>query len=271
MSRWFVVFTAAALMVTGCADAKRCFIAGTVLPERAAVLAKVGNGQSGRDLMTAIFDGDTVAATRLLRGDKRLADTNGGVLADLISVAVAACDKPMIEALLAAGVPADGPAGRYPPLMLALRATEPWFAETLLKAGASPNRGTDQPSRPLDNAIEIGSSGAVRLLLDHGARLDDRDTTGATPLQTALDAHRFAIAELLIARGADPWAADNSGGNLGWSVSRPSLAQTVEDDAAHARLAARLPAMGWPQPAPDPKTVRELAAAGRWPPARARN
>lgn len=270
MPRLLVLLAAASLM-TGCADAKRCFIAGTKLPERAAVLAKVGNGQSGRELMTAVFDGDATVAARMLAADRRLADTSGGMLGDLISVAVANCDKPMVETLLKAGVPADGPTGRYPPLMLALRATEPWYAETLLKAGASANSRKDQPSRPLDNAIEIGSAGAVRLLLDHGARLDERDLTGATPLQTALDTHRFAIAELLIQRGADPWAADNSGGTLGWSVSRPSLAQTAEDNAAHARLAARLPAMGWPSPAPAPIAVRELIAAGKWPPARARH
>lgn len=270
MLRNFVLLGSLLLMTSGCADAG-CFIPETVLPKREAVMARVDNGQAGRDLMAAVFDGDVATATRLVSGDRRLALTNAGVLADLLSVAVSTCRKPMVEALLAAGVPADGPPGRYPPLMLALRADEPWFAETLLKAGASSNSGKDQPVRPLDNAIVEGSSGAVRMLIDYGARLDDRDSTGATPLQTALDSHRFAIAELLIARGADPWAADNSGGNLGWAVSRPSLALTDEDNAAHARLAAKLPGMGWPSPAPTPEQVRALAAAGKWPPARARS
>ena len=265
------LLAAALLAMSGCADAGGCFIAGTVLPERSAVLARVNNGGAGRDLMAAVFDGDAGAAARMLAHDPALRSTTGGTLADLISVAVSRCDKPMVERLLAAGVAADPSGSAFPPLMLALRATEPWYAETLLKAGASANARGTGGDRPLDNAIVAGSMGAVRLLLDHGARIDDRDGTGATPLQTALDGHRFAIAELLIARGADPWAADRSGGTLGWAVSRPSLARNPDDSAAHDRLAGRLKAMGWPHPAPSPAEVRGLVATGVWPPARARH
>lgn len=257
--------------MTGCADARGCFVAETRLPERSVVLAAVNNGAAGRDLAAAVFAGDADAAATALARDPRLRDTSGGPLGDLISIAIAACDKPMVTHLLAAGVPASGPAGVEPPLTLALRATDPWFAQTLLKAGASPDRVAGAGGRPLDDAILLGSMGAVRLLVDHGARLDDRDSLGATPLQSALDAHRFAIAEYLLQKGADPWAADRSGGTLGWAVSRPALAQSAEDTAAHARLAARLDALGWPRPAPSPAQVRALAAAGRWPPARARH
>jgi len=261
----------AVIAMSGCADARGCFVPETVLPTRAGVLAKVNNGAAGRDLVAAVFDHDTALAERLLARDGRLRDTRGGTLGDLLSIAIAGCDKPMVEHLLAAGVPADGPPNAEPPLTLALRATEPWYAETLLKAGASANRKAGAGGRPLDDAIMLGSAGAVRLLLDHGARIDDTDTLGATPLQVALDAHRFAIAELLIAKGADPWASDRSGGTLGWAVSRPSLAQSAEDSAAHGRLAARLKAIGWPTPAPSPAEVRALKAKGARPPARARH
>ena len=261
----------AMLAVTGCADARGCFIADTVLPERSVVLAAVNNGEAGRDLADAVFAGDGDRAARLLAGDPRLRDTHAGPLTDLLSIAIATCSKPMVERLLAAGVPARGPAGGEPPLTLALRATEPWYAETLLKAGASANRRPGTDRRPLDDAILIGSEGAVRLLLDYGANIDDRADLGIVPLQTALDAQRFAIAELLLDRGADPWAADNSGGTLGWAVSQPSLALTAQDQAAHARLKARVARLGWPQPAPDPRAVRAALAAHTWPPARARH
>ena len=260
----------AVVAVSG-ADARGCFVPETVLPTRAGVLAKVNNGAAGRDLVAAVFDGNADHATKLLSADKRLRDTHGGTLGDLLSIAIATCDKPMVERLLAAGVPAGGPADAEPPLTLALRATEPWYAETLLKAGASANPRPGRNGRPLDDAIMLGSAGAVRLLLDHGARIEDVDSLGARPLQTALDAHRFAIAELLISRGADPWASDNSGGTLGWAVSRPSLAQSADDKAAHDRLAARLKSMGWPSPPPSPSEVRALKAKGAWPPARARH
>lgn len=260
-----------AFLVTGCADARGCFVPGTKLPARSEVLAKASNGAAGRDLIAAVFDGEAAQALTMLKRDARLRDTHGGPLGDLLSIAIATCDKPMVERLLAAGVPANGPRGTEPPLTLALRATEPWYATILLEHGASANRSAGAGGRPLDDAIMLGSAGAVRLLLDHGADIHDVDKLGATPLQTALDAHRFAIAELLIGRGADPWAADKSGGTLGWAVSRPSLAQTADDTAAHGRLAARLKTLGWPDPAPSPAEVRALLAKRAWPPARARH
>lgn len=265
----YPILLLAALAVTGCADARGCFVPETVLPTQAAVLAKVDNGAAGRDLVAAVFAGNVDAAVRILAADPRLRTTHGGPLGDLLSIAIATCNKPMVERLLAAGVPANGPAGAERPLTLALRATEPWFAEALLKAGASPNRSGGR--RPLDDAIMLGSAGAVRLLLDHGAQVEDSDSLGARPLQTALDAHRFAIAELLIARGADPWATDKSGGTLGWAVSRPSLSLSKDDAAAHARLAAKLKSLSWPNPAPSPAEVRALRDRGAWPPRRARH
>ena len=270
MFRRQLLLAAAVLAMTGCADAS-CFIPETVLPKREVVLAQVDHGQAGRELMMAVYDGDATAVAQKLARDPLLKSTQGGVFGDLLSVAVARCDKTMVSRLLASGVPADGPPGNEPPLTLALRVTEPWFAETLLNAGASPNRLRKSGGRPLDDAIMIGSVGAVELLIAHGARLDARDSFDATPLHTALYSDSFAIAELLIARGADPWAVDRRGGSLGGAVSQPSLSRTPGDAEAQARLAAKLPMMGWPMPPPTPTELRALVAAGKWPPARARH
>lgn len=254
--------------MSGCADAA-CFVSGTVIPKREKVLPLANNGQAGRDLLAAVFDRDAATAARLLRADPRLADTHGGTYGDLLTVAIGTCDKALVETLIKAGASVDG-VGETPPLGLAIRGTEPWFAQTLLKAGASPNPRAGSDYRLLDSAIQLNSKGAVRLLLDHGARLDHEDSLGSRPLQTAVDSHVFAIAELLLDRGADPWAADNSGGTLGWAVARPPLSRTNEDVQAHLRLKARVAKLGWPDPAPAPKEVRALVAAGRWPPPGAR-
>ncbi|PZN94451.1 MAG: hypothetical protein DCF31_09500 [Alphaproteobacteria bacterium] len=261
----------ASLAMTACADARDCFAPDTALPRRDAVLAAAGAGTPAHRLLVAVYDGDLDTATTTIRTHPDLGRAPAGApFTDPLSIAIATCRKPMVERLLAAGVPADPP-GAEPPLLLALRANDPWFATALLKAGASANAGSGRDDRPLDAAILLGSLEKLRLLLDHGARLDHRDSLGATPLQTAIDAHRFAAAELMLARGADPWAADRSGGTLGWAVSRPALATDADDKAAHQRLAARLDDFGWPRPAPSPREVRDLAASGRWPPPHARH
>ena len=258
------------MATSACGDSRDCFIPETVLPDRTKVLAAASNGQAGRELLAAVFDGDGDKAARLLRADPRLAATTDGVFGDVVTVAISRCDKALVERLLDAGALADGPPVGERPITLALRASEPWFAETLLKRGASANARDTGGARPLDDAILLGSLGATRLLLDHGADVNAANALNGRPLQKALDASRYAVAELLLERGADPWAADNAGGTLGWAASQPALAQTAEDGAAFRRLQARVKTLGWPTPAPSPPEIAALAAAGRWPPPGAR-
>jgi hypothetical protein len=100
--------------------------------------------------------------------------------------------------------------------------------------------------------------------------MDAMERTGARALHVALDMDRFQIAELLLERGADPWAIDSGGANLGSSVAEPMLTKSPADEAAQRRLSQRVHAIGWPQPAPSSREVRQLAFSGEWPPAGAR-
>jgi ankyrin repeat protein len=51
----------------------------------------------------------------------------------------------------------------------------------------------------------------VTFLLDGGAHVDDRDTRGRTALMIAAEGGRAEVANLLLARGADPSLRDNAG------------------------------------------------------------
>lgn len=55
---------------------------------------------------------------------------------------------------------------------------------------------------PLHAAIRFGSHAAVRLLIEHGARVDTQDGYGHTPLIVAAERGRFDITCLLLANGA---------------------------------------------------------------------
>ena len=256
----------ALLMTAACGDgaSARCFADGTVLPQRAATLADSALGASARDLAAALFDGDLGRAEVLLKGDSALAAVRVGPYHDMLIVALATCEIGAVDLLLRHHAPRDG-RGDGLPLQIALRANDPAFAHALLTAGASPNPA-GQPTGPLRTAIGQGSIGAVRMLLDFHADPDVAEETGHRPLHIALDQERFRIAELLLDRGADAWAIDVGGANLATSAATPMMTANADEAAAQRRLAARLPGLGWPQPAPTPQQVRALALNGQWPP-----
>jgi len=245
------------------ADA-RCFAADTVLPTRAEVLASPSLGGSGRDLAEALLDRDAARAKRLLDGDPALARLPVGRDHDMLTVAIASCDPALVSLLLDHGAPPDG-AQPGLPLDLALRADDPELAFRLLKAGAHPNP-KGHPTGPLRTAIELNSLGGVRMLLDFHADPNVQESNGRRPLHIALDTEHFRIAELLLDRGADPWAVDHGGANLGSSVVAPMATNAPPEDAARQRLRARLARIGWPEPVPSFADVRTLAFEGRWPP-----
>jgi uncharacterized protein len=61
----------------------------------------------------------------------------------------------------------------------------------------------------------------ARFLLDHGAALEDTaNVSGATPLMLAAEENHIAVAELLIARGADVSIPDRDGFT---PLTRPGL------------------------------------------------
>lgn len=255
------------VMMTDAALAS-CFVGGTALPDTRAALAAADHGQAGRDLMAAVLKGDVDEAQRRLRADPALKTTRGGPNGDLLSLAIARCDKPMVAALLDLGVSPDGN-GDAIPLSLALRANDPTFATQLLAAGASPRRR--EAYWPLKAAIGLNSLGATRLLLRHGAKVDDHDATGATPLRLAVEQQNFRIAELLLEKGADPWAVGSNGETVGTVLAGPMRPGEPEEQAARPRVLEALKKAGWRIPgAPDAKQTRRLVLTGAWPPAEAR-
>ena len=66
-------------------------------------------------------------------------------------------------------------------------------------------------SGPDENAPETDAIKVVSYLLDAGAHIDDRDARGRTALMIAAEGGRAEIANLLLARGADPSLKDKAG------------------------------------------------------------
>jgi len=66
-------------------------------------------------------------------------------------------------------------------------------------------------SGPDEQAPEAQAVKVVSFLLDAGAHIDDRDARGRTALMIAAEGGHAAIANLLLARGADPSLTDKAG------------------------------------------------------------
>ncbi|QNA86394.1 ankyrin repeat domain-containing protein [Sphingomonas sp. So64.6b] len=247
------------IMMAGDARFDR-FVGGAALPTRKDVVGNLRIGSSAQALAEALFDHDLDAAQRYLARDPALASFRIGDTYDMLCIALATASTDALDLLIAHGAQVEGPA-----LALAMMADDPAFAMRLLQSGAKATPA-DNPLGAMRAAIAANSIGGVRLLLDFGADLKAAGPTGTRSLQVALDMERFRIAELLLDRGADPWAIDASGANLGTSATTQMFTNVPEEAAAQTRLAQRALALGWPNPALTPGQIREAALAGDWPP-----
>ena len=68
---------------------------------------------------------------------------------------------------------------------------------------------------PLNQAIDRGNEGIVRLLLDHGSpNLFRRDSLGKSPIHYAGQKRDRTVLEMLLSKGADPNMPDGDGNTI---------------------------------------------------------
>ncbi|KAM7210736.1 Ankyrin repeat-containing domain protein [Rhypophila decipiens] len=95
--------------------------------------------------------------------------------------------------------------------MYAVREGKDRLVKVLLERGARPDDKDEKDSTPLVDAIRGGQEKSVRILLENGARPNLKDGYGVTPLQHAAWKGDYAILECLLDHGADTEAADYEG------------------------------------------------------------
>jgi hypothetical protein len=251
-----------------------------VIPNRELVLANATNGQAGRDIAAAVFDGKIDDVTAMIKRDIRLFNTAvtydkdkfserpKGQYGDLLTFAISRCDLAMEKHLLDLGMPVNGiEIGGA--LTLALLADTPEMAELLLQRGASPDPQKLGGENAMNEITSFQQVGGVMMLLRHGLDLNWEDEFGYNHLQNALGMEQYRIAELLIEKGANPWRIGTGGRLLAQSFSRlPILDRPVENEARLRLLAktkAEAPVKDFDWPLPDPKTVRKMVLLGKWP------
>ncbi len=127
-------------------------------------------------------------------------------------------DSSITRQLIAAGADANmAGGGDTPPLCNAAMKGDTSALSTLLAAGADPNKPDKDGNTPLLLAAARLHTEACNLLLARGARADMGNISdGNTPLMAALkasgsDARKCAVAQALLAAGADPVLPDAEG------------------------------------------------------------
>jgi ankyrin repeat protein len=123
--------------------------------------------------------------------------------------------KNMAELLLARGadVNSKDKDGRTP-LHLAAESADADIVELLLDNGARINEKDDESGfTALHYAARFGNKDAAEVLIARGADINAKDKQGHTPLQVAVN-HDYKVAELLINKGADSGIRAESGQTL---------------------------------------------------------
>lgn len=187
----------------------------------------------------------------------------------LLQVAILTDNVDAVSALLQLGANPNLPQGKAP-IGVATSVASFEVVQALIQAGADANgRVGSEPAiwrAALSNRRDV-----VRLLLQHGARIDAANDAGETPAIAAAQAGHFSMAGSLIQGGASPFAVPESGMTLGFWANRSRLPDDSDEGRAKNQLIQLLKDRGHPWPPPGPQDVRAMQAAGQWPPRGARD
>jgi uncharacterized protein len=158
-----------------------------------------------------------IAARLIERGaDVKLTGRSG--ISPIAAAAYSGNDA-IVEALLARGADERAPdeTGK-PPIVYAAAGARLDIVKRLLARGIDINARYPNDltvlmwaSGPDEKAPEAQALKVVSFLLDAGAHIDDRDARGRTALMIAAEGGHAEIADLLLARGADPSLKDKAG------------------------------------------------------------
>lgn len=222
------------------------------------------------DLTRAIYGGETEKALSLIGPNLPFQHVARGVNHTPLMAAIENGNKPVFEALLAAGA-GIGPQNEYgeTPLHAAAQRGDEAMVLALLARGADVNARVERPKEqvhgrtPLMGAATGGKLSMVKLLLERGADPMAKDVNGWTALTFAEPLNKRIAGHLRQVMNASPAASDL---NL-FDAARAGLVARVralldQGTAADARDPRGRTALHWAAMSGDVELVRMLLDAG---------
>lgn len=196
-------------------------------PEHFATIQADGNFVAPRyargieaKLLDAVARRDAAAARELLKSgaSPNARDYWGD---SPLLVAVRLDDPELVQILLDAGANVDVKGRGYTPLGLSARNNNLAILRLLQRAGADPDRKSDDGDYPIHGAVRAGHADAVVLLLNVRPDLLRFDREGMSPLALAAAQGNEKIAALLLEAGAPvEWGDKQQRSPLWWAVYR---------------------------------------------------
>ncbi|WP_242112775.1 ankyrin repeat domain-containing protein [Luteimonas aquatica] len=170
---------------------------------------------STASLAEAAKDGDAVKVRELVAaGANPNAESENGL--PLLQWAMLNQSRTGFEALLAAGAdPTRGDSDGDTAVHLAAQADTPYWLETLLKRGISPDTpNTKTQATPMMSALMSERSGNADLLMKSGAQLDAVDRQGNAAIHVAAKINETGRILKLLEAGANPNLKNARGSNF---------------------------------------------------------
>jgi ankyrin repeat protein len=129
--------------------------------------------------------------------------------------------------LLEAGAEADEITPCGTPLGIAIKMKNREIFDKLLEYGASPSASDLNGDTPLHLAAAV-NTGMAQILLRYKIEIDSKNADGKTPLFIAVENNNESLVKILLARGANIFAAD-AAGNTPRSIAPASMSGIINE------------------------------------------
>ncbi|CAD7697450.1 unnamed protein product [Ostreobium quekettii] len=172
----------------------------------------------GTPLKYAVISGELAIVHALLKAGASTDGVAAGNGAGILFRVMTEGSHEVAQELIAEGQSVEGLSGvTETPLLLAAKFSHAPIVAALLDAGARPDQKDEFGATPLHFASNIGgpdSNNITRALLEAGADVDVSDNRGRTPVFYAAEFGNVGVMKILLAAGADPSLKDDDGETL---------------------------------------------------------
>lgn len=183
-----------------------------------------------RPLFDALLSGDSMLLRRLIDASPDILKETDAIGWQILQWAVFLEAERVLDTLLYAGAPVDGPPNtEWPPLHIAIRWGYRRIVQTLLTKGAQVTEATPDGWTVAHRVSQSGDERMLDQLLQKGAPVNHKNKDGDSPIQLAVRSGAARLVVELLANGASSLSTNESTGlSIIHEAAQRGLAPVVE-------------------------------------------